>query len=278
MITNQDPSRAEFEAYLRTEGYGGYTIKLFRSGNMPPDIRERWEGWQAARRASSVAPAIITLRPQHRMADFERKRDFEFYVKGFVECREAATVAANAAPSTPAVAEGMPASQEPKYGIRDNRLYNRASGEFIPEDEPVFIFRARDVHAFGILAHYGNEVCNPAHASAILARVNDFKRFWNNNPDRMKEPDTDASPADSAQADDVPIYKTLTDHNGKVTGVQLMNADKMPSYAADGAGDLIAALEALTESAEVFMAGGVTGLRQAINNARAAIAASKEKP
>jgi len=64
MTTNQDQDRAEFEAYLRTEGYGGYTIKLFRSGNMPPDIRERWEGWQAARRAPST-PSV-----QHDHGEF----------------------------------------------------------------------------------------------------------------------------------------------------------------------------------------------------------------
>lgn len=96
------------------------------------------------------------------------------------------------------VPEGMPVSQEPKYGIRDNRLFNRASGEFIPEDEPVFIFRARDTHAVNILAGYAREVLNVAHASAVWGRVDDFKRFWDANPDRMKQPDT-ALPAAPVQ-------------------------------------------------------------------------------
>lgn len=96
------------------------------------------------------------------------------------------------------VPEGMPVSQEPKYGIRDNRLFNRASGEFIPEDEPVFIFRARDTHAVNILAGYAREVLNAEHASAVWSRVDDFKRFWDANPDRMKQPDT-ALPAAPVQ-------------------------------------------------------------------------------
>jgi hypothetical protein len=35
---------------------------------------------------------------------------------------------------------GLPVAQEPEYTIRNGRLVNRASGE----DEPVFVFRAKD--------------------------------------------------------------------------------------------------------------------------------------
>jgi len=195
MTTNQDQSRAEFEAWHREEFQTFNTMRdPYKHENYHVKIiNERWEVWQAARRAPSV------VLPAEKDEGEELGWLAIYKAMGWNECvKEAKRL--NSAPSTPAVVDGMPASQEPKYGIRDNRLYNRSSGEFIPEDEPVFIFRARDVHAFSILAHYGNEVCNPAHAAAILARVNDFKRFWNNNPDRMKEPDTDVSPAGSAQA------------------------------------------------------------------------------
>jgi hypothetical protein len=88
-------------------------------------------------------------------------------------------------------AEGMPISQEPKYGIRENRLYNRASGEFIPFDEPVFIFRARDKLAAGIIRRYAG-ICNEiTHFKAVVARASSFHQFNDDHPERMKEPDTE---------------------------------------------------------------------------------------
>lgn len=80
--------------------------------------------------------------------------------------------------------------QDPKYGIRNDGLYNRASGQLIPDDEPIFIFRARDSHAVNVLADYARRVKDGGHASAVWARVEDFKKFWDEHPDQMKEPDT----------------------------------------------------------------------------------------
>jgi hypothetical protein len=95
-----------------------------------------------------------------------------------------------ATPSTPY--EAMPVSQEPKYGIRDNRLFNRASGEFIPTDEPVFIFRARDELAIKALDHY-RELCGESeHSAAVYGRMRDFEKFAVAHRERMKVPDTAA--------------------------------------------------------------------------------------
>ena len=94
-----------------------------------------------------------------------------------------------------AVPEGMPVTQEPKYGIRENRLFNRASGEFIPLDEPVFIFRARDKLAAQALTDYRFHCADEQHRAAIALRFIDFERFANDHPDRMKYPDTAAAPS-----------------------------------------------------------------------------------
>jgi hypothetical protein len=94
-----------------------------------------------------------------------------------------------------AVPEGMPVTQEPKYGIRENRLFNRASGEFIPLDEPVFIFRARDKLASQALTDYRSHCADEQHRAAIAMRFIDFERFANDHPDRMKYPDTSAAPS-----------------------------------------------------------------------------------
>ena len=89
----------------------------------------------------------------------------------------------------------MSPKQEPKYEARDGRIYNRATGESIPDDEPVFILRARDVHAISMLAHYGAAVVHGQleHWDAVQERLNDFSRFRRDHPERMKQPDT-ASP------------------------------------------------------------------------------------
>lgn len=88
----------------------------------------------------------------------------------------------------------MNESQEPKYGITGHRLRNRHTGEFIPEDEPVFIFRARDVHAVAILEAYHGLLTVKEHADAVDGRIADFTRFAQEHPDRMHEPGSGAPP------------------------------------------------------------------------------------
>lgn len=81
-------------------------------------------------------------------------------------------------------------TQDPKYGIRDNRLVNMATGEPIPDDEPVMIFRAKDVHAGFAIFEYARKCCDADHRDAVAARYVEFRNFARDNPDRMKEPDT----------------------------------------------------------------------------------------
>jgi hypothetical protein len=77
--------------------------------------------------------------------------------------------------------------QEPKYG---GTLFNRVSGEAIPADEPVFIFRARDHYAARVIAHYMVYLPPSDHRVAVEQRARDFYSFAVAHPDRMKEPDT----------------------------------------------------------------------------------------
>jgi hypothetical protein len=50
-------------------------------------------------------------------------------------------------------------SQEPKYDVTpEGRIINRASGEIIPDDEPIFIFRARDTYALSVLLYYAQSL------------------------------------------------------------------------------------------------------------------------
>lgn len=82
---------------------------------------------------------------------------------------------------------------DPKYGINAGKVVNMTSGEAIPADEPIFVFRAKDIHAVTALNAYFEECKNLAHQAAILQRVEDFINFRIENKDRMNEPDTEIS-------------------------------------------------------------------------------------
>ena len=92
----------------------------------------------------------------------------------------------------------MKQNQEPKYDAvqcEDGviRLQNRASKEFISDVEPVFILRARDIHAIDTLKYYLQQVKDEHHKQVISSRIKDFGVFERVWPERMKEPDTDKS-------------------------------------------------------------------------------------
>lgn len=64
--------------------------------------------------------------------------------------------------------------------------------EEIPEDEPLFLFRARDALAMTTLIEYQHLCydagCAPAHVQGITDAIDDFARFKRDHPERMKEP------------------------------------------------------------------------------------------
>jgi hypothetical protein len=86
----------------------------------------------------------------------------------------------------------MDINQNPKYDVdKRGRIFNRSSGEVIPDDEPVFILRARDRWAIDVLLHYQGLCQDREHRLAVERRIEEFDRFQDENAERMKEPDTD---------------------------------------------------------------------------------------
>lgn len=82
-------------------------------------------------------------------------------------------------------------TQEPKYRINYNgKLVNRQSGDVIPDDEPVFILRARDNLAVDVLTAYLSHGMAEEHRRAVSLRLLQFKQFAKQHPDLMKDPDT----------------------------------------------------------------------------------------
>lgn len=146
----------------------------------------------------------------------------------------------------------MTRNQEPKYQAvvdpkdGDTRLVNRASREQIPDDEPVFIFRARDVHAQATLEHY-LKLCNagdstevdPPHLEIIQKRIQDFEKFATENPERMKWPDTAPELVGSEKAEPKRV-RLLDNYDHPDSGVyfragQLLERCSTGKYAPPGA-------------------------------------------
>ncbi len=82
------------------------------------------------------------------------------------------------------------ATQDPKYVIVEGQLANVQTGEYIPSNEPIFIFRAKDIHAVGILKKYEDTCLDQEHRANIMARIAEFEAFAADNNDLMGEPDT----------------------------------------------------------------------------------------
>ncbi len=79
--------------------------------------------------------------------------------------------------------------QERKYKILNGELVKRIGEKPIPDDEPLFIFRAQDRKALAVLVGYNMILDDLNQKAKVTKTINDFRRFQEEHPDRMKEPD-----------------------------------------------------------------------------------------
>jgi len=84
--------------------------------------------------------------------------------------------------------ESIHPTQDPKYGIKDNRLVNMATGNPIPHDEPVFIFRGKDKHILSVLGEYRMMCLDDSHAGVIEDREEEIGCWQAHNRQKLKEP------------------------------------------------------------------------------------------
>jgi len=77
---------------------------------------------------------------------------------------------------------------ERKYDIKNNDLVKRSNQVPVPNDEPVFIFRAKDRKALSILVAYNMILDNLDQKAEVTKSVNDFRAFQEKYPERMGEP------------------------------------------------------------------------------------------
>lgn len=81
-------------------------------------------------------------------------------------------------------------TQDPKYGIKNNRLVNMKTGIEIPEDELVFMLRAKDINAESAIFYYSSICCNENHRKAVMKRVINFHNFKARNRYKTGEPNS----------------------------------------------------------------------------------------
>jgi hypothetical protein len=79
-----------------------------------------------------------------------------------------------------------------KFHIDGDRIVKTANGEAIPEDEPLFLMRARDRLAIPMLRIYEQlsrvDGCNDYHFDKLSRTIGEFEDFARTNPGRMKQP------------------------------------------------------------------------------------------
>jgi hypothetical protein len=79
-----------------------------------------------------------------------------------------------------------------KFACDGERVFNMRNGHDVPRDEPMFLLRARDIHALGTLLYYERLCaagsCDHNHMQGLAAIVSAFRQFAREHPDRMKDP------------------------------------------------------------------------------------------
>lgn len=73
-------------------------------------------------------------------------------------------------------------------------IVNRDSHKPIPDDEPLFLLRAKDIRALYALVGYKTACkiggCDTSHLDGIDRAIAQFQKFRAFNPERIKNPDT----------------------------------------------------------------------------------------
>lgn len=79
-----------------------------------------------------------------------------------------------------------------KHHVENDRIIKTSNGTEIPENEPCFLFRARDWLAIPVLLHYRQLCikagCNDYQVTAINSMLERFRKFAEENPHVMKQP------------------------------------------------------------------------------------------
>lgn len=96
-----------------------------------------------------------------------------------------------------------------KYGIRHNELVNKVTGNAIPINEPLFIFRAQDKRAVHALEAYWDVCTDENHKEAVAERTADFVCWADENQDQMVEPTSAYYKADRVKMPEPTVQEAI---------------------------------------------------------------------
>jgi len=77
---------------------------------------------------------------------------------------------------------------ERKYTIKDGKIVKKSNLVPIPDNEPLFIFRAKDRKALAALVAYHMILDNLDQMEEVRKSITDFRRFQEEHPEKMGEP------------------------------------------------------------------------------------------
>lgn len=78
---------------------------------------------------------------------------------------------------------------ERKYTINEEgKIIKKSNGIPIPDDEPLFIFRAKDRKALAAITAYAMILDNLDQREEVMKSVALFRKFQEDNPEKMGEP------------------------------------------------------------------------------------------
>jgi len=79
-----------------------------------------------------------------------------------------------------------------KYHVENETILKTLTGEPVPDDEPLILFRARDRLALPMLRIYRvlseMDGCSRYHMQGLSVVINAFRDFKIKHPERMKQP------------------------------------------------------------------------------------------
>ena len=79
-----------------------------------------------------------------------------------------------------------------KFHVEGEQIIKTTNGEVLPEDEPLFLIRARDHLALDLLHHYIRiseaDGCTDYHLEGTRRALRAFAEFKARHPGRMKQP------------------------------------------------------------------------------------------
>lgn len=76
---------------------------------------------------------------------------------------------------------------DPKYEIRDGKLWHRLGGYAVPEEEPVMLLRGKDPVALAMIRIYLQSGVDEGHAQSATERLEAFAAYQAKYPARTRQ-------------------------------------------------------------------------------------------